>query len=90
MTQPASTIASVINSDRNQYVVIPASAAAQLHSGWIRPMPVRLRINRTPRVAWCLNLTPVGDGSFRLHLNEVVRRINPAAWPLPAEWTLPT
>jgi uncharacterized protein len=28
----------------------------------------------------------VGEPYVRIVLNEIVRRINPAAWPLPAEW----
>jgi uncharacterized protein len=28
----------------------------------------------------------VGERYVRIVLEEVVRRVNPAAWPLPAEW----
>jgi uncharacterized protein len=28
----------------------------------------------------------VGEGYVRIVLNEIVRRVNPAAWPLPTEW----
>lgn len=58
----------------NPYVRIPRTSVTRLRLGWKRPMPVRFRINGLPRVAWRLNLTPTGDGSFRLHLNGIVRR----------------
>jgi hypothetical protein len=28
----------------------------------------------------------VGERYVRIALNEIVRRVNPAAWPLPTEW----
>ena len=28
----------------------------------------------------------VGERYVRIVLNEIVRRVNPAAWPLPTEW----
>ena len=31
----------------------------------------------------------VGEPSVRIVLNEIVRRVNPAAWPLPTEWKDP-
>lgn len=57
----------------NPFVAIPRSVAARLRAGWKRPMPVCFRVNRKPIVPWRLNLTPVGDGTFRLHLNGAVR-----------------
>ena len=32
----------------------------------------------------------VGETYVRIVLNEIVRLLNPAAWPLPAEWKDPT
>ena len=31
----------------------------------------------------------VGEPAVRIVLGEIVRRVNPAAWPLPAEWEEP-
>ena len=28
----------------------------------------------------------VGERYVRIVLNEIVRKVNPAAWPLPTEW----
>lgn len=57
----------------NPYVLVSARRAAQLQSGWRRPLPVRVQINERPRVPWRINLMPVGDGSFYLYLHAHVR-----------------
>ena len=37
-------------------------------------MPVLVRINGKPKQAWPINMMPIGDGSFRLYLNGVIRK----------------
>jgi uncharacterized protein len=57
---------------------------------YLRPDEARARFARVPqaevvavdkaRHLW------VGEPYVRIVLNEIVRRVNPAAWPLPTEW----
>jgi alpha/beta superfamily hydrolase len=57
---------------------------------YLRPPEARARFARVPqaeviaeegaRHLW------VGEPSVRIVLGEIVRRVNPAAWPLPTEW----
>jgi hypothetical protein len=58
----------------NPYVLVSASRAARLKPGWRKPMPVTIRINGEPADGWCINLMPVGDGSFFLYLHERIRK----------------
>jgi hypothetical protein len=57
----------------NPYVLVSAKRAARLRADWRKPMPVRVRINGKPDVAWRINMMPVGDGSFFLYLHAKVR-----------------
>src|SRR5215470_17734123 len=60
---------------------------------YLRPPEARDRFARVPqaeviavdraRHLW------VGEPAVRIVLGEIVRRVNPAAWPLPAEWEDP-
>jgi uncharacterized protein len=57
---------------------------------YLRPDEARQRFARVPQaevvgVAGAKHLW-VGEPSVRVVLNEIVRRVNPAAWPLPTEW----
>jgi hypothetical protein len=57
---------------------------------YLRPAEARERFAAVPR-AEVIGLEGakhlwVGEPSVRIVLNEVVRRVNPAAWPLPTEW----
>jgi len=57
---------------------------------YLRPDEARARFARVPQAGiiavdrakhlW------VGEPYVRIVLNEIVRRVNPAAWPLPTEW----
>jgi uncharacterized protein len=57
---------------------------------YLRPDEARARFARVPQVQliaidnakhlW------VGETYVRIVLNEIVRRLSPSAWPLPAEW----
>lgn len=58
----------------NPYVLISAKRVAELKLGWRKPMPVLVRINRKPKKASPINMMPIGDGSFRLYLNGVIRK----------------
>jgi hypothetical protein len=58
----------------NPYVLISAKHAAKIRKGWRRPLPVRIRVNGQPETAWCINLMPVGDGTFYLYLHGHVRK----------------
>jgi alpha/beta superfamily hydrolase len=60
---------------------------------YLRPDEARRRFARVPQA----EVIPVerakhlwvGEPYVRIVLNEIVRRINPAAWPLPTEWKDP-
>jgi uncharacterized protein len=57
---------------------------------YLRPDEARARFARVPQaevvgVDKAKHLW-VGEPSVRIVLNEIVRRVNPAAWPLPTEW----
>jgi len=61
---------------------------------YLRPAQARERFARVPQATlvavdrakhlW------VGEAYVRIVLNEIVRLLNPAAWPLPADWKEPT
>jgi alpha/beta superfamily hydrolase len=57
---------------------------------FLRPGPARERFARVPQaeliaVERAKHLW-LGEPSVRIVLGEIVRRVNPAAWPLPTEW----
>jgi hypothetical protein len=58
----------------NPYVLVSAKRASQLKPNWRKPMPVLVRINGKPEDPSPINMMPVGDGSFRLYLNGVIRK----------------
>lgn len=58
----------------NPYVLVSRARATALRPGWRKPLPVLVRINGRPRVAWKINLMPAGDGSFYLYLHAEVRK----------------
>jgi len=58
----------------NPYVLVSAEHAARLKDGWRKPLPVRIRVNGKPDAPWCINMMPVGDGSFYLYLHGEVRK----------------
>lgn len=57
---------------------------------YLRPEEARRRFARVPQAEVIgVDRTKhlwVGEPSVRIVLNEIVRRVNPAAWPLPTEW----
>jgi hypothetical protein len=63
----------------NPYVRVTADRARRLHPNWRRPMPVGFRVNGAPETPWTTNLVPVGDGSFFLYLNGIVRAASKTA-----------
>lgn len=58
----------------NPYVLMSATRAQSLQSGWRKPMPVKVRINDMPEKAWPINMMPIGDGSYYLYLHGHVRK----------------
>ena len=58
----------------NPFVVVARTRVQRIRPNWKRPIPVRFRINRLPAQPARVNLVPVGDGTFYLYLNELVRR----------------
>jgi uncharacterized protein len=60
------------------------------HDDYLQPAAARERFGRVPQaevigVEGAKHLW-VGERYVRVALNEIVRRVNPAAWPLPTEW----
>jgi hypothetical protein len=58
----------------NPYVMVSAWEASHLRRNWRGPMPVRFRVKGRSNRTWRINLMPVGDGRFRLYLNENIRK----------------
>jgi alpha/beta superfamily hydrolase len=68
----------------------PLLALVPEHDDYLQPEQALERFARVPQaeviaVADAKHLW-VGERSVRIVLNEIVRRVNPAAWPLPTEW----
>jgi alpha/beta superfamily hydrolase len=68
----------------------PLLALVPEHDDYLQPPQARQRFARVPQ-AEVIGVPDakhlwVGERSVRIVLNEIVRRINPAAWPLPTEW----
>jgi hypothetical protein len=59
--------------DINPYVVVSDDRVTMLRPGWRKPLPVLVRINDGPSTPWRTNLTPTGDGTFRLYLHGAMR-----------------
>jgi hypothetical protein len=58
----------------NPYILVTKARAALLKPGWRMPLPVLVRIDGKPHRAHRINLMPVGDGSFYLYLNGIIRK----------------
>lgn len=56
----------------NPYVPVSAELATQLKENWRKPLPVLVQVNGKPEPPWCINMMPVGDGSFYLYLSGEV------------------
>jgi uncharacterized protein len=68
----------------------PLLALVPEHDDYLQPPEARERFGRVPQaevvgVPGARHLW-VGERYVRIALDEIVRRVNPAAWPLPAEW----
>ncbi|HEV2450907.1 MAG TPA: alpha/beta hydrolase [Streptosporangiaceae bacterium] len=71
----------------------PLIALVPEFDDYLRPDEARRRFARVPQaeiigVDRAKHLW-VGEPYVRIVLNEIVRRVNPAAWPLPTEWKEP-
>ncbi len=69
----------------------PLLALVPEHDDYLQPEQAREQFARAPQaevigVPGARHLW-VGERYVRIVLNEIVRRVNPAAWPLPAEWS---
>jgi alpha/beta superfamily hydrolase len=68
----------------------PLLALVPEFDDYLRPDEARARFSRVPQAE--VVAAPgakhlwVGERQVRVVLNEIVRRVNPAAWPLPTEW----
>src|SRR5712691_6952494 len=58
----------------NPYILVTAAQAKSIKPGWLKPLPVLVRINGKPAVPWRINMMPVGDGSFYLYLHGDMRK----------------
>jgi alpha/beta superfamily hydrolase len=68
----------------------PLIALVPEFDDYLRPDEARRRFARVPQaevvaVEGARHLW-VGESYVRIVLNEIVKRVNPAAWPLPTEW----
>jgi len=68
----------------------PLLALVPEHDDYLQPAQARERFAAVPQaevigVPGAKHLW-VGERYVRIALNEIVRRVNPAAWPLPEEW----
>ena len=68
----------------------PLLALVPEHDDYLQPPQARAAVRRVPQaevigVPGAKHLW-VGERYVRIVLNEIVRRVNPAAWPLPTEW----
>src|SRR5216684_8130705 len=63
----------------NPFILVSASRANAIKPGWRKPLPVLVRINGKPEKAWCINMMPVGNGSFYLYLHSDVRKASGTA-----------
>jgi len=68
----------------------PLLALVPEQDDYLQPPEARLRFARVPQaevigVQGARHLW-VGERYVRIVLNEIVRRVNPAAWPLPTDW----
>jgi hypothetical protein len=69
---------------------LPLLALVPEHDDYLQPPEARARFSRVPQaevigVPGAKHLW-VGERYVRVVLNEIVRLVNPAAWPLPTEW----
>jgi hypothetical protein len=58
----------------NPFLMVSASRANAIKPAWRKPLPVLVRINGKPEVAWRINMMPAGDGGFYLYLHESIRK----------------
>jgi hypothetical protein len=76
--------------DRWAQAGTPLVALVPEHDDYLQPQEARERFSRVPQaevigVPGAKHLW-VGERYVRIVLNEIVRHVNPAAWPLPTEW----
>jgi alpha/beta superfamily hydrolase len=71
----------------------PLVALVPEFDDYLRPDEARARFARVPQAEIVVGDKAkhlwVGEPYVRMVLNEIVRRVNPSAWPLPTEWKDP-
>ena len=71
----------------------PLVALVPEFDDYLRPDEARARFARVPQAEIVVGDKAkhlwVGEPYVRIVLNEIVRRVNPSAWPLPTEWKDP-
>lgn len=71
----------------------PLLALVPEFDDYLRPAPARARFAQVPQAEVVTGERArhlwVGEPSVRIVLDEITRRVNPAAWPLPTEWKEP-
>ena len=65
--------------DVNPFILVSASRANAIKSGWRKPLPVLVRVNGKPENAWRINMMPVGNGRFYLYLHGDIRKASGTA-----------
>ena len=63
----------------NPFILVSASRANAIKSGWRKPLPVLVRVNGKPPNAWRINMMPAGNGSFYLYLHGDIRKASGTA-----------
>jgi hypothetical protein len=58
----------------NPFIHVSASRAKSIKPGRRKSLPILMRINGKPAMAWRINMMPVGNGSFYLYLHGDIRK----------------
>jgi hypothetical protein len=62
----------------NPFIIVSASRANAIKTGWRKALPILLRVNGKPAKPWRINMMPVGNGSFYLYLHGDIRKASGA------------
>src|SRR5580692_10941301 len=63
----------------NPFIIVSASQANAIKTGWRKALPILLRVNGKPAKPWRINMMPVGNGSFYLYLHGDIRKASGAS-----------
>jgi hypothetical protein len=62
----------------NPFIIVSASQANAIKTGWRKALPILLRVNGKPAKPWRINMMPVGNGGFYLYLHGDIRKASGA------------